>query len=450
MRTKINNYLNKWIEYNLKFILTLALFLTVNIGFPQKQLSVKDKKEVIDKVIEIFNKYYPLEDVAIKMTNNIDKNLKDGIYNQFNTIEDFTKQLTHDLRLISNDYHIRIIPYEEIPSDLQKEIKLGTPIDNYGFKKVEILEGNIGYIELTSFINSQTAGETAIAAINFIANCEALIIDLRKNGGGDEDMAMFLSSYFFLKSVHLTDFYYRFNDSTKQVWSQSFVPGKRLSVIPLYILLSKYSYSSAEVFAYQLQQLKRATIVGEKTRGGVHGVRYMSFPKLNINMKVPYSRDINPYTQTNYITGIIPDIPADSKIALKIASIEAAKKLLQTKNDSLKQYKLNWLVSYYQTDINPVDISIKQLNAYEGKYANDSVKISCNKLIYVWKDGTEHEMVYMGSDMFKYKEPEELHYRVQFIRNKYDKIIAFYEFDSDLGFRYELKKRESKINKVMN
>lgn len=129
MRTKIKNYLNKWIEYNLKVILTVALFLTSYIVFAQRQLSVKDKKEVIDKVSEIFNKYYPLEDVAIKMTNNIEKNLKEGIYNQFSTIEDFTKQLTHDLRLISNDYHIRIIPYEEIPSDLQKEIKLGTPID---------------------------------------------------------------------------------------------------------------------------------------------------------------------------------------------------------------------------------------------------------------------------------------------------------------------------------
>ncbi|MBU2552978.1 MAG: hypothetical protein KKF98_00865, partial [Bacteroidetes bacterium] len=234
MRTKIKNALNKWPEYNLKVIFTVVLILTVYIGSAQKQLSFKDKKDIVDKVSEIFNKYYPLEDVAIMMTNNIEKNLKEGVYNQFNDIEDFTKQLTRDLRLISNDYHIRIIPYEEIPADLQKEIKLGTPIDNYGFKKVEILEGNIGYIELTSFINSQTAGETAIAAMNFVANCEALIIDLRKNGGGDEDMAMFLSSYFFLKSVHLTNFYYRYNDSTTQVWSQSFVPGKRLPNIPLY------------------------------------------------------------------------------------------------------------------------------------------------------------------------------------------------------------------------
>jgi retinol-binding protein 3 len=118
------------------------------------------------------------------------------------------------------------------------EIKLGYPENNYGFQKIEILPGNIGYINLTTFNNPKTAGATAIAAMNFVANSDALIIDLRLNGGGDEAMARLISSYFFDKSTHLTDNFIRKDSITEQIWTQEWVTGPKITEAPIYILMS--------------------------------------------------------------------------------------------------------------------------------------------------------------------------------------------------------------------
>jgi hypothetical protein len=403
-------------------------------------LTIEKRSAIVNKIRVVFNEYYPLPDVAKNMINYIDKKLKEGEYKQFSYISEFTSQLTEDLRFISNDQHIRVTPYEKIPDDLKAEIKLGSPEDNYGFQKVEHLLGNIGYINLTSFNNPRSAGPTAIAAMNFVANCDALIIDLRLNGGGDEAMAQFLSSYFFDKSTHLTDYYIRKDDVTEQIWTQEWVPGPRMTKMPIYILLSSYSYSSSEVLAYQLQQLKRAVIIGEKTKGGVHGVRYMSFPEFSINLKVPYSSEINPYSKTNYINGIIPDVPTSSDKAFIVANIEASKKLLETELDSTKRYKLEWVFSGYEIDNKPLVLDDSILNEFVGMFENVHITLECGKLFLKRSNQMKQEMVPMGKDLFKYKDFNEEKYRVQFIRDGNAVVTGLYDLDSD-GDKYPVKKR---------
>ena len=127
------------------------------------------------------------------MTKYINQKYENGEYDQFTDLVKFTSQLTVDLRSISKDYHIKVSPYEKIPDDLLVETRLGSPDENYGFQRVERLPGNIGYLELLSFNNPKSAGPTAVAAMNFLAHCDALIIDLRLNGGGDTFMTQFLS-----------------------------------------------------------------------------------------------------------------------------------------------------------------------------------------------------------------------------------------------------------------
>jgi len=404
------------------------------------QLTSRNRSEIIEKTKEIFLEYYPLPEVSLKMINYLDEKQKKGDYDCFNNINNFTTQLTKDLRKISNDDHIRVYPYEKIPDDLLSEIKLGYPENNYGFQKVEILTGNIGYINLTTFNNPKSAGPTAIAAMNFVSNSDALIIDLRLNGGGDESMAQLISSYFFDKSTHLTDNFIRKDSITEQRWTQEWVSGPKIAAAPIYILMSSYSYSSAEVLAYQLQQLERAKIVGEKTRGGVHGVRYMSFPDKLINLKVPYSQDINPYSKTNYINGVIPDIPCSSNKALIVAHLEASKELLKTETDSLKKYKLEWSIAEKEIDLIPKIMDSFELSEYQGVYRN--VKISIEREVLILKRGNsmKQEMIPMGNDVFKYKDVSEEKYRIQFTRNENGIITGMYDFDSD-GDKYPLKAR---------
>ncbi len=434
----------------LPLLILLVTSFSTNNAFPQKikqdkdiPLSAEQQILIIDRISRIFTEYYPLPKVAKEITGYITKKLKKDEYLQITGIAEFTNQVTKDMRSISKDYHIRISPYEKIPEDLLAEEKLGSADDNFGFHKVEILPANIAYIELTSFNDPSTAGPTAIAAMNFVANSDALIIDLRLNGGGDEDMATFISSYFFDKSTHLTDYYIRKENKTYQVWTLNWVPGKRMTDIPVYILLSDYSYSSAEVLAYALQQLGKAVIIGDTTRGGVHGVKYMSFPELAINMKVPYTQEINPYSKTNYIDGIIPDIPVSSDKAYNTAYLTACRKLLGSEKDTLKRYKLEWALSGCEVDLHPVDLSEASLTDYTGRYQNIQFTIECGKLYIQSSDGVRQELAPMGDDLFKYKEQKESKYRIQFTRDETGKVIEFFWLDSD-GDRHPPKLRTNK------
>lgn len=429
----------------MKKLTILILLVVFNLAYAGEaalddSLTAKKRSAIIAKITEVFDEYYPLPDVATGMTKFINLKRKHGEYDQFTDLAEFTSQLTTDLRSKSNDYHIKVTPYEKLPEDLMAETRLGKPDDNYGFKRVEQLLGNIGYLELTSFNNPKTAGPTAIAAMNFLANCDALIIDLRVNGGGDEAMAIFLSSYFFDKSTRLTDVYIRRDDETQQVWTQEWVPGPRLADIPIYIILSSYSYSSSEMLAYNLQQLGKAVIVGEKTRGGAHGVTFKSYPELSINLKIPYTTDINPYSKTNYINGVIPDIAASSEWALATANIEAAKMLWETETDEDKRYKLEWILAAYEADLHPVDLDEAALSEYVGVYKNVRITLECGKLYLQRGDKPEQEMIPMNGDQFKYKDPEEIKYRIQFTRDDKGGIDGLYDHDSD-GDQYPAKMR---------
>lgn len=259
-------------KYFIFLIIASSIILFTDCAFSQESSSdslTSEKRSAIFKKIEqILSEYYPLPEVSKDMISYISKKQDNGDYKELTNIDDLTYTITEDLRKISNDYHIKVYPYEEIPDDLLNEKLLGEPDNNYGFQKVEIIPGNIGYLNLTEFNNPETAGTTAIAAMNFLANCSALIIDLRLNGGGDEAMTQLICSYFFDKSTHLTDSYSRKDSITKQSWTMEWVQGNRITEAPIYILISSLSYSCAELLAYELQQIGRAKIIGEKTKGG--------------------------------------------------------------------------------------------------------------------------------------------------------------------------------------
>ena len=157
----------------------------------------------------------------------------------------------------------------------------------------------------------------AVGAMAFLANCDALIIDLRDNGGGNPEMIQLLSSYFFSgEPRHLNSFYYRLDEKTEQYWTLPYVPGSKLADTDLYVLTSSYTFSGAEEFTYNLKNMKRATIVGETTGGGAHPVR-MEILNDHFAIGVPYARAVNPISKTNWEgTGIEPDVKVPAAQAL--------------------------------------------------------------------------------------------------------------------------------------
>jgi len=310
---------------------------------PDMTVTPAMRTEVIEGVLRELKKSYVFPDVAKKIEEAVNARVKGKEYEQITSAAVFARTLTEHLRAVSHDKHLGVryfakpLPSErrQQPSsaELEKRRRFAAA-RNFGFERVERLDGNVGYLELRGFMSADVAGETAAAAMTFLANTDALLIDLRQNGGGDPAMVALLCSYLFEgEPVHLNDLYFRPTNETRQWWTMSYLPGKRYVGKPVYVLTSKRTFSAAEEFTYNLKNLKRAIIVGEITGGGAHpGGSH----RLNDHFAVfiPVGRAINPITKTNWEgTGVKPDREIAAALALKTAHVEALKKVAERWKD---------------------------------------------------------------------------------------------------------------------
>lgn len=305
---------------------------------PDSTLTPQMRSEVIDGILKVLEKSYVFPDTAKRMDEAIRARLTKKEYDQITSAKDFARRLTGHLQEVSHDKHLRVqFSHEKLPKMHDRKptaadrdrMRQFAGKRNFGFEKVERLAGNVGLIEVRGFMPADLAGETAASAMNFLAHCDALIIDLRKNGGGSPADVALLCSYLFPAEpvVHLNDLYYRPDNSTHQWWTLPFVPGQRFVEKPVYVLTSKRTFSAAEECTYNLQNQKRATIVGETTGGGAHpgGPQPVND---HFAVWVPTGRAINPISKTNWEgTGVKPDIETTATLALKTAHLEALQKI---------------------------------------------------------------------------------------------------------------------------
>ena len=406
----------------------------------QPPLTAGQRAAVLDEVSEVFGRYYPDPALTKLMVERLRRREAEGAYAQCADMAAFTSQVTKEMRAVSKDGHITVWPYEKIPDDLAAETLLGSPQDNYGFKRVELLPGNIGYIQMTYWANPRLAAPTAIAAMNFVAHCDALIFDLRGNGGGDEIMGQFLSSYLFAERTHLADVLVPSEGRLQQTWTLEWVPGPRMPDVPVYILLNRLSYSASEAFAFPLQQCGRALVIGERTRGGCHAVKYMSFPEIGVNIRVPYTTQVKPGTNESYTEGIVPDIPATSENALSAAGVRATSDLLPRETDPKKRFSLEWALAFYKVDLKPVLLDLTALREYVGAYGDAKVLLAGDQVCLQRKDRRRQALVPLGGDEFKFEDPSMARYRVRFTRDSKRHIDGFIYQDSD-GDSYPPMKR---------
>jgi len=300
-------------------------------------LDAAERSRVIDGVVKDLKESYVYPDVAQKMEDAIRANQKQGAYNAITDPDAFADRLTNDLRAVSHDKHLGVnfspvkLPPEGDKPNPEDEARFRKMLEqtNCSFEKVEVLPRNIGYLKFNAFADPTFCGATVVAAMNFLSHVDAIIFDLRENGGGDPKMVAMISSYLFDKPTHLNDLYNRKEDFTTQYWTEPYVPGNRLADKPAFVLTSKSTFSGAEEFTYNLKNLKRATIVGETTGGGAHPVSGHRIDD-HFMIGVPFARAVNPISKTNWEgSGVEPDIPVKASAALEKAEEVAAAKLAQ-------------------------------------------------------------------------------------------------------------------------
>jgi hypothetical protein len=390
------------------------------------------KEKVIDWIGVKLDEIYVFPEVATKMQSHLENQLENGAYDAIDDVEDFAEQLTHDLRSISHDKHLgvryasRPSPREDETEDERKQRRqrmlARDRANNFMFRKVEHLVGNVGYLRFDGFLSATHAGDTAIAALGFLANCDALIVDLRDNGGGDPSMIQLIMSYFFEEPKHINSFYIRKEDRMKQFWTSAHVVGKRMADTDLYVLTSSRTFSAAEEFTYNLKSMERATIVGETTGGGAHPVEYQQNDELKIGLSVPFGRAVNPVTGTNWEgTGIEPHVQVSAEKAFDEAYRLALEKLRDDAEGDERR-SLQWMLDYQTALGSPRKVGLKRLESYVGTYGPRVITLMNGRLYYQREGARRYVLSPMAEDIFVL---EGLHtFRIQFERDASGTVTA--------------------------
>jgi hypothetical protein len=331
-----------WLVLSTAASLALVRSAAAQPAGPDLKVDAAARAKVIEGSLAALTKYYVFPDVAGKMEAAIKRHVAAKKYDALTSARAFAEALTADLRAVSRDKHLRVIfspepiadrkPDAAPPAADVERFRDQMKFWNAGYVKAERLDGNVGYLRLDGFAPAAEAAPRAAAAMTLLAETGALIIDLRWNGGGDPASVALLVSYLFAADDerHINDIYWRPDNSTKQYWTSPDLSGKRYPNKPVYVLTSKDTFSGAEEFAYDVQNLKRATIVGEVTGGGANpGGPEKVHPHFLVN--VPRGRAISPVTKTNWEgTGVKPEVQVPADRALDTAYLAALEKVRPT------------------------------------------------------------------------------------------------------------------------
>jgi hypothetical protein len=300
-------------------------------------------REIVTKALELLRANYVFPEQAGQAATAIEARLEAGEYDDLDEIT-LTERLTRDLQEITGDRHLRVvlgggpgprrqrIEEPEEPKDHEARrlaMRRMGRLDNFGIRQVERLDGNVGYLDVRRVAVPANAGPAIGAAMELVAGTYALIIDLRHNHGGAPEGVVFWCSYLLdERPTHLNDIFHADTGETRQFWALPYVPGTRYLDRPVFVLTSGRTFSGGEDFAYTLQALGRATVIGETTGGGAHPTR--GFPiSAAVHIGIPFARSVNPVTGTNWQgTGVVPDVPADAERAYDVAYARALEKVL--------------------------------------------------------------------------------------------------------------------------
>lgn len=340
--------MKKYMIYPL-LICLLALSLTTSVKAQDEALTADFKKSTVERLDALLNQHYVFPDVAKKTGEHLKSQLEAGFFDKYQDTKSFADALTTEVQAITKDKHLRIRPA------LQRATQRATPeqmidgrlqdrewqrANTAGFASAKKLEGNIGYLDLRGFAPPQAGAPIADHYMGLLATSDAIIIDLRKNGGGSPAMVQYLCSYFFDKHIHLNSLYWREGDRTEDFWTLDKVGGKKMPDVPLFVLTSKFTFSGAEEFSYNMQTQKRATLVGETTGGGANPGGSMPVNDKLI-VFIPTGKAINPVTKTNWEgVGVVPDVQVPEAEALDKALELATDAAAGFRRKSKEQYTL--------------------------------------------------------------------------------------------------------------
>jgi hypothetical protein len=393
----------------------------------QTAINPAEKKEVIDALCANLEREYIFPEITQKYVRMLRDNLRSGKYDGIVQPGEFAVSVTNDLMAVHRDGHLHVwfnptwVKEERNRKELDEQaIKLQerrSRTSNYGFIEIKILPGNIGYLRLDSFSYDTGAQDAAVGAMSFLSNADAIIIDLRRNGGGSPEMVQFLCSYFLDNPrKHLNSFSYKDPERLTQYWTYTYLPGKRLDKVDLYLLTSENTFSAAEEFIYNLKNLKRATVIGEASGGGAHDNRFVILSD-RFEMSLPFARAINPVTKTNWEgVGVEPDVKVPQDKALGTAQAMASKRLAEGEKDPEFKAYYQWQFDAYNAALNPLSLTKETLRSYVGTYGPRTITLEGDSLFYQREGQAKRRMIPIADSCFALEGND--NFRLRFLKER--------------------------------
>ncbi|GGG14043.1 interphotoreceptor retinoid-binding protein [Pontibacter amylolyticus] len=422
-------------------------FLCLSAAAQHPAFTAAEKDSVVERVAELLEQNYVFPDKAKDMGNYIRSQYQRKAYDQVNSYQHFAQAMSSDLQKAHRDGHLNLkndpglvkmlkswkSASEPGPEVLREHLRKAER-SNFGFTKVERLPGNIGYINFTQFFPvSEQARQTVAAAMAFVANTDAVVLDMRYNGGGHPEMVQLVMSYFFdVKPIHYNSIYDRPRNTTKEYHTLAEVDGERMPKTDLYVLTSSNTFSAAKELTYNLQSLKRATIVGETTAGGAHPVQPFIVND-QLVLDIPVARSINAITQTNWEgTGVLPDVKVEADKALLKAQELALNELLLSSTDAQDRTPLEWELQYVKSELQPVQLDKKVQSKYAGRYGERIVRVQGNELYYEQKGKAERKLIPITDTIFRIEGIPNL--RVEMVKDEKGNVKKLLELREGGGF----------------
>lgn len=411
---------------------------------PDPSVSAEDRAAVIEALALQLEARYVIPEAVPRIVAALRDKLHAGEHSE-TTATAFARTLTDDLRTASRDLHFDVSYDAARERDLaaagaatRKRLPEIAPSperlaemrrSNYGFRRVENLSGNVGYLDLRFFEDLRYARATAVAAMAVLAGSDAVIVDLRRNPGGHGNLVQFLVSYFFgERPVELMSSYDRETGVTKRGRTLRRLPGARLPDADVYVLTGPGTGSAAEAFAFTLQRKGRARTVGEPSAGAAHGGGWVPLGH-GFVVFISTFRGFDPRTGEDWEgIGVTPDVAAPADSALEVAHVEAVRRLAAKASDPERQRKLAWLVPLLDLGASgPRPVTPESLGSYAGTYDRATIEVDQGNAHFVGAGGVRRRLLALTDGTFLIEDvsvPPENQARLRFVLDAQGRVTG--------------------------
>jgi hypothetical protein len=414
----------------------LAWILTVgSTRAAPPALTAEQARAAAEEIARLVEGHYVFKD----QRQTIAKALRDGIAAQRYEAGDPAElgaRLTDDLRAAGHDRHLWVHwdpeQYQDLlkgkpdsgASEYQRTIGLRR---NQGFEEMKILAGNVRYARITNFLwTNDVTGRVIDETARFLGDGDAVIVDLRHNGGGDASAVERLISYFFDGGDRvLMTFHDGASGEAIVTRVSKDLAAPRMVGKPLYVLIDGGTGSAAEEFAYHVQQFKLGVLVGDKTAGAANNNRL--FPVApGFVASVSEGRPVHPVSKTNWEgVGVEPDVA--STAALDQAQALALEGLIE-RAGAAHRSAYEWTLADVESRLHPLKLSRNELRAYAGSYGIRTIRLTGDTLVFQRQGGEPTTLIPMAPDLFAFANTTQV--RVRFRRSG-DKVIGFDQITED-------------------